>query len=135
MTIDYIGSCLCGVLRYTIEGKPIDSGYCHCRICQHSAGAPVLAWATFPIAAFTYTQGKPSIYQSSLANQREFCGNCGTQIVFRQTDQATTIDITIASLDDPRAIEPEYHIWTQSQIPWFDTTDRIPRYPDAGADR
>ncbi len=93
-----------------------------------------MAWATFPIKAFTYIKGKPLVYLSSPQSQREFCGICGTQIAFQKVEDATTIDVTIASLDDPVMLKPEYHIWTQSQISWFDTVDQLPRHQDAGPD-
>jgi hypothetical protein len=132
--VDYIGGCLCGALRYQAHNEPIDRGYCHCRLCQRSAGAPVLAWATFSVKAFLYTQGTPMIYRSSAQYQREFCGRCGTQIAFRKTGQATTVDVTLPSLEAPSRLKPEYHIWTESQIPWFDTLDELPRYKDNGPD-
>jgi len=128
------GGCLCGALRY-VAGKPIDAGYCHCRICQRSSGAPVLAWASFPVDGFAYQQGSPSLYRSSPNAHREFCGVCGTQIAFRDQKTATTVDINIASLDDPASLKPEYHIWTGSRIPWFDTTDDLPRFEGEGPDR
>jgi hypothetical protein len=39
-----------------------------------------------------------------------------------------TIDIAIATLDDPEAIAPGFQIWTRSQIGWFDTTDQFDRH-------
>lgn len=132
--VKYVGGCLCDRLRYEIKAAPIDAGYCHCRLCQRSAGAPVLAWATFPMPAFTYSQGEPCVYLSSPHHQREFCGICGTQIAFRKLESTSTVDITIASLDAPVLLKPEYHIWAQSQISWFDTVDHLPRYQDAGPD-
>jgi hypothetical protein len=42
--------------------------------------------------------------------------------------------VTIASLDDPSQVAPEYHIWRGSRIDWFDTTDRLPRHEDGGPD-
>ncbi len=128
------GGCLCGAVRYRIDGVGIDAGYCHCRICQRSAGAPVLAWATVPVASFIYTCGVPTVYRSSEHGRREFCGQCGTQLVFRQVPLARTVDVTIASLDDPAVIAPEYHIWRGSRIPWFETGDELPRFEDAGPD-
>lgn len=135
MTGTLEGGCLCGAIRYRIHGSRIDAGYCHCRICQQSAGAPVLAWVTVPVAAFSYIQGQPAVYRSSEHAQREFCDRCGTQLVFRRVQATRTVDITIASLDDPSLIAPEFHIWRMSRIAWFETHDSLPRFDDAGPDR
>lgn len=135
MTHALEGGCLCGAIRYRVEGPHIDAGYCHCRICQRSAGAPVLAWLTVPVEAFSYTAGQPAVYCSSTHSQREFCNRCGTQLAFRRQQDARRVDITTASLDDPSRVAPEYHIWRMSRIAWFETHDSLPRFEDAGPDR
>lgn len=43
------------------------------------------SWATFPAEAFRYTQGVPGVFKSSEWGQREFCRDCGTQLLFRNT--------------------------------------------------
>lgn len=122
-----LGGCLCGRLRYRVALPPVDAAYCHCRLCRRSAGAPVLAWASFPGAAFRYVKGEPRVYRSSRKAMRDFCGDCGTQLTFR-SDRSDEVDVTLASLDEPRRIVPEYHIWTMSRVPWFDTRDALPRH-------
>jgi hypothetical protein len=129
----FVGGCLCGRLRYEAR-DPIEAGYCHCRLCQRSSGAPVLAWAGFPIAGFSFTKGEPESYQSSPRGRRDFCASCGTQIAFRDSATPTRIDVNIASLDDPASIEPEYHIWVESCVPWLHIDDDLPRYMDEGPD-
>ncbi len=129
----FIGGCLCGHLRYEAR-DPIDAGYCHCRLCQRSSGAPVLAWAGLPTASFSFTKGEPQSYRSSPGGLREFCARCGTQIAFRGTATRTRVDVNIASLDDPASIEPEYHIWVGSCVPWLHIDDDLPRYTDEGPD-
>lgn len=129
------GGCLCGEVRYRVSGEIIDAGYCHCRICQRASGAPVVAWFTVPVGAFSYLQGMPSVFRSSAQSQREFCGGCGTQLVFRRSEGPVTADVTIASLDDPSLVRPEYHIWRESRIRWFETADSLPRHDDSGPDR
>ena len=126
------GGCLCGQIRYRSQSDPLDTGYCHCRICQRASGAPVLAWATFPLEAFAYTGAEPSIFKSSKNGQREFCSGCGTQIAFRELAGSETIDVNFVTLDDPACLEPGCHIWTQSRLPWFETMDDLPRYEGAG---
>ena len=128
------GGCLCGAVTYAVSGPPLDAGYCHCRLCQRSSGAPVLAWMTVQAADFTYTRGTAAVFFSSAQSQREFCGACGTQLAFRRRVDARTVDVTLASLDTPTRVLPEYHIWRQSRLPWFETADDLPRHADSGPD-
>lgn len=126
------GGCLCGDVRYRLDAAPIDAGYCHCRICQRSAGAPVLAWGTWPSAAFRWIGGPPCVYRSSAGGERLFCSRCGTQLLFRDSNNPDHVDVSLVTLDEPDAVPPEYHIWTRSRRVLFDTADRLPRHPDAG---
>ena len=123
------GGCLCGALRYEAREPPVDTGYCHCTICRRSTGAPVLAWASVPVAAFAYVQGTPAIYPSSSWGHREFCARCGTQICYRQTKDARNVDVNTGSLDDPGLCPPAMHIYFADRIAWFDTADTLPRHP------
>jgi len=129
------GGCLCGKIHYKVNGDIIDAGYCHCRICRRASAAPVVAWLTVSLDSFSYLRGTPSVFHSSAHSKREFCGSCGTQLAFRRSEGPVTVDVTIASLDDPSLIEPEYHIWRDSRIPWFETSDSLPRHDDNGPDR
>ena len=128
----HAGGCLCGGARYESREDAVDSGYCHCRMCQILSGSAVLPWASFSIDAFIYNKGEPKIYQSSSYGRREFCANCGSQIAFRATHPSRTIEINVGTLDDPERINPKYHIWCDSRIPWFETDDDAPRYPRSG---
>lgn len=123
------GGCLCGDIRYRIEAAPVEALYCHCRICRRAHGAPVVAWLTVPLDGFVVTAGAPVAYRSSAAAWRRFCGRCGTPLSWQAVDNPRLIDVAIATLDDPAAIEPGLHIWTESRIPWFDTADHLPRCP------
>ena len=106
------GGCLCGQVRYAIAPLPsqtsiIDAGYCHCRLCQRASGAPVVAWATVRRAALHMLAGTGTTYASSAKGRRTFCPRCGTALFFTHADQPDTVDITLASLDDPAALTPE----------------------------
>lgn len=126
------GGCLCGALRYRVEAPPLDSGYCHCSLCRRSTGAPVLAWASVPAAAFAYTRGEPALYRSSSWGQREFCGRCGAQICYRDQgplESVETVEINSGCLDDPSLAPPRHHIYHADRIAWFETADALPRHP------
>jgi hypothetical protein len=127
------GGCHCGAVRYRIAPGPADSAYCHCRLCQRASGAPAVAWLTVAGDRFTYIKGAPRAYRSSPEALREFCGTCGAPLLFRP-DGDPRIDITTATLDDPDAVAPRYHIWRMSRIGWFETTDALPRHDGRGPD-
>lgn len=129
MTCD--SGCLCGAIRFSSTADPVDAGYCHCKLCQRSTGAPVLAWASYPAKTFVYTVGTPAHYQSSKHGHREFCSKCGTQIAYRDSQNATTVEVNVGSLDDCEAIQPRYHIWYGSRIRWFDTADSLARFDES----
>lgn len=124
----HAGGCLCGALRYESSADPADAGYCHCRMCQSISGSSVLPWASFAVDGFSYTQGEPKVYRSSEQGQREFCGNCGSQIAFRATDRRDFVEINTGTLDDPESVRPQYHIWYDSRVAWFEIDDDLPRY-------
>jgi hypothetical protein len=129
----FAGGCLCGQVRF--EGsKPIDAGYCHCRLCQRSSGAPLLAWVSFPTTRFSFSKAEPASYPSSATGRRDFCAHCGTSLAFRDSATPERVDVYVGSLDDPASIEPEYHIWIGSRMPWLHIQDDLPRYTDNGPD-
>ncbi len=114
-------------MRYRISAAPRSADYCHCRMCRRAAGAPVVPRLTIA-TRLRLDPGEPAVYRSSPAAERLFCRVCGTQLALR--DEPDYLDVTLASLDDPAAVRPCYHIWTASRIAWFDIADDLPRYPE-----
>jgi hypothetical protein len=123
------GGCLCGALRYQISGTPFEAEYCHCRMCQKSAGAVFINWMDFRAKQLRWATGKPSEYQSSKNTWRGFCNQCGSSLSFRDTRYPEYISLTIASLDNPNLVKPTRHIYTDSQVEWLTIEDDCNRYP------
>ncbi|THD60086.1 GFA family protein [Phenylobacterium sp.] len=121
------GGCLCGAVRYRLASAPFEAGYCLCRMCQRTAGAPALVFATAPLADYVPIRGQPKRHRSSDFGERWFCADCGSPLAMRADHPPETLDVTVASLDDPTAAPPEFHIWTRSRISWFEVADRLPR--------
>jgi hypothetical protein len=125
------GGCLCGAVRYRLEGPPLYADYCHCRLCQRAAGAPVVAWGTWPADRLAWLVGEPRTFASSAKGTRSFCPSCGTPLTFVDADDPALVDVTLASLDQPAAFAPQDHIWTMSRVPWLDIRDELPRHTGA----
>jgi hypothetical protein len=106
----------------------LHADYCHCRMCQRAAGAPVIAWSTWPADRFAWSQGEPKSFASSAKGERWFCPSCGTPLTFVGPGDPTQVDVMLASLDDPAAFPPGCHAWTMSRVPWLEIADELPRY-------
>lgn len=120
------GGCQCGAVRYEASGTPRDKGICHCSMCRRCSGAPMVAWFTLDADAFRFTRGEPRSFRSSPEAVRRFCPDCGAQLTFEAI--AGEVDVTIASLDDPAAVAPEFEIWAESRIGWMDLVNQLPRH-------
>ncbi len=130
MDLPLEGGCLCGAVRYRVTAEPIDSTYCHCRMCQRRSGAPAVATVEVPTGGLAFVQGEPAAYRSSSMAQRLFCRDCGTELYFTLLDEPPSLSLNLGTLDDPEAVRPTKHIWTSSQVSWFDIDDGLPRHPE-----
>lgn len=125
----YSGQCLCGAIRYQLSGAPRTVALCHCRDCQRSAGAPMVAWAMFPETALTLTQGQPKTINSSGTAMRSFCPDCGSGLFYRNAEVLPGIvDVQTATLDDPDALPPAVQIQTAERLHWMQHIQEIPEF-------
>ena len=119
------GGCLCGAIRYEADQAPIESGYCHCTMCQKSMGNLFGVYVRFDPAHFRFLSGELSWYDSSALARRSFCPTCGSPIAY-QRDDVEVLGIFQGTLDHPEAFPPERHIWTDTKIPWVDIQSHLP---------
>jgi hypothetical protein len=110
------GGCLCGAIRYRVEGEPRETVHCHCTICQKASGAPFMTWATFPKTAFSYLPNskEPGGFRASKYAVREFCRFCGSPLLFRG-DWDSTVDVSVGTLDEPDSVKPEANTWVTTR--------------------
>ncbi|QDF74181.1 MULTISPECIES: GFA family protein [Shewanella] len=122
------GGCLCGALRYRVSAEPFDSDYCHCSQCRKSTGAMAACWMDFKTEQVNWLKGTPKEFASSDTIRRGFCDQCGTSISYRSLDYPDYYTLSIASLDNPNAVAPRYHIHTDQQPDWLIISDNLPKY-------
>ena len=79
---------------------------------------------------FVWTEGADKVrsVRSSSFGYREFCGDCGTPFLMKVDHQPETVDFSVATLDNPEAIAPDFHIFWSSRIGWFKPEDDLPRH-------
>ena len=124
------GGCMCGAVRYELLSDPFDCGWCHCRTCQLTSGAPAMVFASVAEGDLVWTRGAEHVRSvaSSSFGHRYFCGQCGTPFLMRVDHQPETSDFSVTTLDDPGAIAPGFHIFWASKVAWFDPGDSLPRH-------
>jgi hypothetical protein len=122
------GGCHCGAVRYRIEGEPARAGLCHCTDCRRHTGAPVVGWAIYRQEQVE-TTGELSTYASSEHGRRQFCPGCGTSLFYlNDVIFAGLIDVQIATLDDPDAVQPIEQIQLAESIGWARTMQELPAF-------
>ncbi|MGI9589907.1 MAG: GFA family protein [Myxococcota bacterium] len=124
------GGCLCASTRFRVTGEAKNRCYCHCRSCRLAAGAPFVAWGTFPTGGFQVIEGELREHRSSAKVLRGFCASCGTAISYRHEERPGELDVALATLDDPAAVTPECHIWVSQKLPWVALADGLPGFPE-----
>ena len=127
-SVRVLGGCFCGNIRYAVTGPEKFACFCHCESCQHAAGAPVVAWATYSRSSFEVTAGEIHWHPSSPGVTRGLCSNCGTAISYENDRRPDEIDLTLNSLDGASVPEPRAHIWTEDKQPWLRLNDDLPVY-------
>ena len=115
------GGCACGRVRYTAEVEDFDAYLCHCRMCQRATGSVSIAFKNVK-AANVHWEGEPDWYDSSPIAQRPYCRDCGTSLGFRFKEGSESIDLTVASFDDPSPFRPTSHFGAESiHRAWINT--------------
>jgi hypothetical protein len=132
------GRCLCGALRYQIDGPFVDMLHCHCSMCRKHHGTPFSTWVAAPLSGFRWLGDTATVatYKSSETGHRDFCRVCGS--VAPTLVQSIGLVIAPAgNLDGDPGIRPTKHMFVASKAPWFTITDALPQHdeypPEFGA--
>jgi hypothetical protein len=113
------GSCLCGQVRYSLDGEPFRSGLCHCTDCRKESGSVFTFYAQWPLEAFRYTG------QIKTSHGRSFCPECGGRL-FDLLEHA--VEIRLGSLDDaPSGLAPQKEGWTIRREHWLAPVPGLPQ--------
>jgi hypothetical protein len=112
------GGCLCGAVRYRVEGEPVHVGRCHCADCRKESGSTFTAYGQWPVDSFELT-GELTTYDG-----RSFCPRCGSRVMNAIEPGDELAEIRLGSLDDaPFELKPEAEIWVKRRESWLAPVD------------
>lgn len=130
------GGCLCGRVRYEADVF-LENGYiCHCTICQRSTGQPAELTVLIKAGTLRYTQGEPKYYISSPDGKRGFCAQCGSRLVWQalRAEDDWLTNVTVGTLDRPQDARMSRHIYADTQLPWYEVFEGLPKLKGADAE-
>jgi hypothetical protein len=126
--MEITGGCVCGGTTYVLKSRPVGLIDCHCIDCRRSAGAPYVTWGSVPREDLVVTKGEPR--KIAHADRiRSFAACCGTHLFFEDAKDSDTVDVTIASLDDPTPFAPQKVIFLEDKLPWVVVDESLPSFP------
>jgi len=125
------GSCLCGALRYEIDGPFVDMVHCHCSMCRKHHGTPFATWVAAPLAGFRWLNEPTSLatYKSSERGHREFCRICGSVAPMLEPGMGMVI-APAGNLEGDPGIRPTKHMFVGSKAAWYPITDDLPQHEE-----
>lgn len=128
------GGCLCGGVRYRIDGDCRDIINCHCENCRRTHGH-FAAYTATDHARLTLlsAQSLQWYHDASPDTHRGFCNRCGASLFWEKRDGRKRISIAAGSLDDGTGLKTIGHVFVSEAGPYYRIDDGLPQYPKGNA--
>ena len=121
------GSCLCGNVKYTINGPLREVVACHCQQCRKQSGHFFAATDCADEDLTIHDGGNLQWYAASSEAKRGFCGKCGSILFWRRNDASQT-SILAGSLDNEGDIKLTKHIFCSDKGDYYEINDGLPQF-------
>lgn len=130
MSHKHTGSCLCGAVRFEIDGEFERFYLCHCGHCRKDTGSAHAANLFSATAALKWLAGEDHVREFNLPStrhSRSFCSNCGSALPIMQMGGKLLV-VPAGSLNTDVPIKPDGHIFVASRAAWDDALEQVPRF-------
>jgi hypothetical protein len=120
------GSCLCGAVRFEVDGELKAPDACHCSQCRKQSGH---YWASTDVARSALTlHGADSLtwFFASERVRRGFCATCGS-FLFWDPIHKDRIAIAMGAFETPTGTRLGSHIFVADKGDYYDIGDGLPQ--------
>ena len=118
------GSCLCGGVKYQINGPMRPIVACHCSQCRKTSGNYVTATRVAKVDLVFDSMSTLKWYKSSDVAERGFCGTCGSNL-FWQRQVGENTSIMAGTIDPPTGLHIAQHIFVGDKSDFYDLFDEV----------
>ncbi len=126
------GGCLCGAIRYKIDGEPFRIANCHCDDCRKATGSAYATNLFFKEEQIKILQGTPKKFEHLADSHntmiKEFCSDCGSQVFGSGANRPGVKNIKVGSIDDARFVKPQVNLYTAHALSCSYIDDEIDNF-------
>ena len=135
MTEKLEGGCACGAVRYRMASGPMFVHCCHCLDCQRQTGSAFVLNAlieTGRVEVAGVEGAEPVRFEMPTESGRPHgiyrCRSCGVAVWSEYGGIAALRFVRVGTLDNPRALAPDVHIYVRSKQPWVALPPGVPAF-------
>lgn len=128
----YYGSCLCGRIKYEVNGAFENFFLCHCQSCRKDTGSSHASNLFSSTAKLKWLQGEKEVKRFDYNNSghiKSFCPNCGSALPNIQMGGELLV-VPAGSLDSDIEITPSGHIYLSEKANWDEELEKAPHYQE-----
>jgi hypothetical protein len=133
MSVQGDGGCSCGAVRYRLSSPPLFVHCCHCLNCQRQTGSAFVINVLIETDRLEVLAGTPQpvdVPRDDGSVQRIFrCPQCQIAVFSEYTSPAVRF-VRGGTLDDPRDVTPDVHIYTRSKVGWVALPEGAPAFDE-----
>ncbi len=116
------GACVCGAVRYSVQGPFLAFQYCHCSRCRKATGSAHAANLFVSVDQLRWEAGEEHAKRFDLPEakywSRCFCDVCGSGVPWL-TRTGKAFLVPAGTLDVDPGMKPTRNIFFGSRAPWF----------------
>ncbi len=129
------GKCTCGEVRYRLTDRPLFVHCCHCRWCQRETGSAFVLNALIEADRVAVATGAPvPVTVPSESGNGQVIYRCPTcQVALWSVYSGAGprfLFVRVGTLEEPGAVPPDIHIFTDSKLPWVQLPEGVPAMPE-----
>ena len=131
----FSGGCLCGAIRYEVNGDPVRVAHCHCDDCRKATGSSFATNVFVKQDDLVILQGTPRSYEhtadSGSTMTKEFCADCGSQLFGSGSRSTGVKNVKVGTIDDVAAIpaiQPRIEVFTSKKLPFTRLSDETEHF-------
>jgi hypothetical protein len=132
MSKELSGSCLCGKVRFVIEGPVEAFRLCYCSRCRKATGSAHASNLFARAESLRWLSGEDTVRRFELETARYFarcfCGACGSPVPWVSRRDTGIVVIPAGALDDEPDIRPQQRIYCADRADWSSDVEAVPRF-------